>query len=81
MNRFIGIPVAIIAGLIAFTAIIGLVLLVAVAGTLVWGFIVMLLAGAFWHEFGIGAPIGYMPSLLIGFVITLIGSLLGKVRS
>jgi hypothetical protein len=39
------------------------------------GFLVMLLCGALWHTFNILKPIGFLPSLGIGFLLACLGAL------
>ena len=63
---------------------IGAIALIAVfvaIGASITGFVVMLLAGAIYHEPGFGAPIGYGLSWLIGLGISLIASLFNKNKS
>ena len=42
-------------------------------GSLVWGWVIILVAGMLWHETGIGVPFGMFP---VGFVLGFIVSLL-----
>lgn len=52
------------------------VLLFAFAGALLGGWILMLLVGALWHEFGWLEPIGYWPSVGIAFCLSFVGSMI-----
>lgn len=47
-----------------------LVLVFAGLGALVGGWLLMLLIGALWHEFGWLEPIGYWPSVGIAFLLS-----------
>ena len=42
-------------------------------GGLLWGWIIMLIAGMIWHETGIGVPFGMFPvSFVLGVFISLV---------
>lgn len=53
-----------------------LLLLFIFGGALLGGWVLMLLIGALWHEFGWLQPIGYWPSVGIAAALSFVGNMI-----
>lgn len=59
-----------------------LIIIIASLSALLGGWVLMLLVGALWHEFGWLQPIGYWPSVGIAFCLSFIsGMIFGRTRT